>query len=175
MKFRTDFVTNSSSSSFITIIATKKDGTSIEEELESETCFGERIFFSSGIGKLVNAETVDGDEILRNIVEMYKSPRITYLIVDSKEDHPLRNIKNLQDLVKIEFQEEIYGDDLEIFVCYDKSGDLIYPCHDEDGDVFFPNSAKVTVSYDVQNDSYSEMQYTVENSDGEHIAVKIDC
>ena len=160
MKIRTDFVTNSSSSSFITIIATKKDGTVVTDQLESEGYPEEMIYFGSGIEKLVNAETPDGEAILRNIQKMYQSPRIDYLLEDAGEDHPLRSIKDLKDLLKVEIQEEIFGEFLD--------GEY---CTNADGDEVYPESATVIAAYDIQNDSYSEMKYSAKSETGEELTV----
>ena len=107
MKIRTDFVTNSSSSSYITIIATKKDGSVITESLESAGFPDNQIFYA-GIERIVEATTADGDEILRNIQKMYNNLRIDYLLDESGDSHPLRCIKSMKELQNSRRQPVIF-------------------------------------------------------------------
>ena len=160
MKIRTDFVTNSSSSSFITIIATKKDGTIITDKLESDGYPDKLIYFSSGIKKIVCAKTANGEEILKNIQKMYRNSRIDYLLDESGEEHPLRGIKSLKDLLKVNIKEEIYGDILDGIDCYDSKGEFAHP-----------ESATVEFSYDVEKEVYSKKKCFAVSEDGETLEV----
>ena len=110
MKFRTDLVTNSSSSSYITITATKTDGTVITDSLESDGIASDYLYCKNDLSRVVNPQTKNGEEILKNIQSMYFNPRIDYLLDDSGEDHPLRSVKDLKELLSIEIKEEIEGE-----------------------------------------------------------------
>lgn len=160
MKIRTDFVTNSSSSSFITIVATKKDGSVIVDKLECDGNADDHIYFSECIDELVNQETKNGSMILDNIQKMYNNPRMDYLLDQSGEKHLLRNITDLKLLKKIEFSEEIFGDILDCITCIDEEGDFVCPA-----------SSQITISYNVEKDEYSEPFITAKNSDGDALEI----
>lgn len=161
MRIRNDFVTNSSSSSFITIIATKIDGTVITDKLEADGICEEQIFFSDGIGEIVNAETKDGEEILRNIQGMYCNPSIDYQLDESDEELALRRIKDLKELLKIEIKEEIFGDVMDFIECVDADGEFV--CAE---------LAEVSVTYNIENNSYSEQRYSA-LADGVEVEVNL--
>ena len=135
MKIRTDFVTNSSSSSFITIIATKADGTIIKDTLESDGFPEDQIFFQDDLSEIVTAETENGEEILENIRSMYE------------KEHPLRAVKDLKELISIEIKEQVYGEILE--------GEFDVPL----------DTAIAVMSYDVQNGTYSSKQCFTESGE----------
>ena len=160
MKIRTDYVTNSSSSSFITIVATKKDGSVIVDKLECDGNADDHIYFSECIDELVNPETKNGSAILDNLQKMYNNPRMDYLLDQSGEKHLLRNITDLKLLKKIEFSEEIFGDILDCITCIDEEGDFVCPA-----------SSQITISYDVEKEEYSEPFITAKNSDGDALEI----
>ena len=157
MKIRVDFVTNSSSSSYITIVATMKDGTVITDRLESEG-FADRQIYYAGIRKIVGPDTASGEEILDNIQQMYCNTRIDCVL--EEEPHPLRDITDLKELLKIEITEEVGGDILD--------GDEF---QDEDGDFVVAASAQVIATYDIQNNVYSELEYSAKGYDDQELTV----
>ena len=156
MKIRVDFVTNSSSSSYITIIATKKDGTVITDRLESEG-FPDRQIYYAGIQKVVGPDTASGEEILDNIQQMYCNTRIDCVLKD--EPHPLREITDLKELLKIEITEEVFGDILEGAEYQDENGDFASAA-----------SAQVVATYDIQNNVY-KFEYSAKGYDDQELNV----
>ena len=147
MKIRTDFVTNSSSSSFITIIATKADGTIIKDTLESDGFPEDQIFFQDDLSEIVTAETENGEEILENIRSMYCNDCVDYQLDDAEKEHPLRAVKDLKELISIVIKEQVYGEILE--------GEFDVPL----------DTAIAVMSYDVQNGTYSSKQCFTESGE----------
>lgn len=163
MKIRADFVTNSSSSSFITILAVKHDGNTVRIQLNSEGFAEENIFFCTSIRKLVNRRTRNGQEILRNLQKMYRTRSLDHLLESTNAGAPLCDIADLQECREIIITEELSGDVMEQI-----------DCESEDGELVSPHTASVTASYDVQGDRYAPMQYTAEDDDGNELTVITD-
>ena len=156
MKVRVDFVTNSSSSSYITIVATMKDGTVITDRLESEGFLDKQIY-DAGIEQVVNADTASGEEILDNIQEMYCNVRVDYFL--DEKPHPLRKITDLKELLKIEITEEVFGDILEGAEYQDENGEFASAA-----------SAQVVATYDAQNNVY-KFDYSAKGYDDQELSV----
>lgn len=160
MKIRTDFVTNSSSSSFITIRAVKLDGSTVETRLNSMGFADEYIFFASSIKKLVNRRTCTGEEILKTLQHMYRTRSLDDVLENTNAGAPLRSITNLKDCREIIITEKLTGDITHQI-----------DCENEDGELVCPYSASVTAAYNVQEDRYAPMQYTAEDDDDNELTV----
>ncbi len=154
------YLNNNASRSLITITATKTDGAVVKDWLRSKGVIDNQIYFSSGIENIVNSDTENGEEILRNIQKMYCCSQIDYLLDEAEDNRLLRSIESLDELLTIEITEEITGDVLVEVVCVNDEGEFVYP-----------TSASVTVSYDVVNNTYSDMLYTALDNDGNILRV----
>ena len=161
MKFRTDFVTNSSSSSFITITVTMKDGSVITNELETGGGFPKnQIIFCNDLSMIVNSDTQSGDDVLRAIQKMYEDMGIDSDIENNPQ--PLSEITDFQSSVKkITIKENVAGDIMECF-------DSILTASDEEE--VYPEELTVEMSYDVKKKTYSKKKIT--DDEGQKVIIR---
>ncbi len=153
MKIRTDFVTNSSSSSYITITL---NGATSSVRLTGECDnfdYPMNGLFYEEIGHIISKDTKTIDQLLSNLREAYG-----FCFEDAfVEEH--NGFVTIDDATTIIFEEEVGGDvsynELEM---YDEM-DLL--------DGLDPNSGmKVVGKYTVKTGEYSSQKY-IEDDDGE--------
>jgi len=91
--------------SFIGMTITDKNGCWIFQGFVNPIGSSAMIFLSSGIEKIVNEGTANGEEIFRNIQKLYEEPLIPW--TGAVDEYPLGRIESLKDFEMIEIEEEV--------------------------------------------------------------------